>query len=188
MKIILASASPRRSELLKQIGLEFTQATSDFCECVENTNSFSDLVIANAQGKAGAVKANENEVVVAADTIVVLDKAVLGKPQNMAQAKKMLSCLSGKTHEVFIGVCVRHGGKIWSDFEKTKVTMLDLPEKEIDDYVATKEPLDKAGAYDIQGKGALLVKKIDGCYFNVVGLLLVCLRGLLEKAGFIFEY
>ena len=188
MKIILASASPRRSELLKQIGLEFTQETSSFCECVENNGCFSDLVIANAKGKAIKVKADENEFVVAADTIVVLDKTVLGKPQNAAQAKEMLALLSGKTHEVYTGVCVRHSGKLWFGFERTKVTMRDLPAQEIDDYVATKEPLDKAGAYGIQGKGALLVKKIDGCYFNVVGLPLVCLRGLLEKAGFIFEY
>ena len=173
---------------MHQIGLVFVQKTSYFCEYSGNGRTFADLAMDNAKGKALVVKVTEGEIVIGADTIVVLDNEIFGKPKDADEAGAMLRKLSGKKHEVFTGVCVKRGDKTWTAFERTDVFMRILPEKEIDGYVATGEPLDKAGAYGIQGKGALLIEKIEGCYFNVVGLPLVCLRVLLEKAGFTFEY
>lgn len=188
MKIILASSSPRRKELLEQIGLVFEQQTVDFEEITAQGIAPAQLVLQNAYGKAQSVQSDDEAIIIAADTVVVFAGKILGKPEDEKQARAMLGMLSGQTHEVFTGICVRRGENFYNAQEKTKVTMRKLPEKEIAAYVATGEPLDKAGAYGIQGKGALLVERIEGCYFNVVGLPLVCLKGLLEKAGFIFEY
>lgn len=188
MKIILASSSPRRQELLRQIGLAFTVREADFSEKEESFSGVGDMAVFNACGKASAVNADDGDFVIAADTVVSLDGVVMGKPKDEEDARRMLALLSGKVHEVYTGVCVRHNGENHQAVEMTKVKMRKLPEKDIRAYVATKEPLDKAGAYGIQGKGALLVEWINGCYYNVVGLPLVCLMGLLEKAGFDFEY
>ena len=122
-------------------------------------------------------------IVISADTIVYFDKRILGKPENEPGAKKMLEMLSGNVHEVYTGICVTDGtsGKSISDFEVTKVKFRTLTEEEIDRYIATGEPMDKAGSYGIQGKGCLFVEKIDGDYLNVVGLPAVKLAAILRE-------
>lgn len=183
-KLILASTSPRRKELLEQVGLKFEVITS---ECDESTseNNPSKLVTVLANKKAKAVakvccenkeflKVNNNFVVIGADTIVALDKQILGKPKNEEEALEMLMELSGKIHQVYTGVSIQvfKEGKIISKYfyEKTDVKMYEFNEKEALDYIATGEPLDKAGSYGIQGLGAILVKEIKGDYNTVVGL------------------
>lgn len=169
-KIILASASPRRRELLAQAGFEFEVITSDVNEVVDPTLTPDMLVVSLARQKAQAVAVNrEDFVVIGSDTVVVLDSKVLGKPKDEADAVKMLESLSGRTHEVYTGVCVAYGGEIHSFFECTRVKFCELDSAQINEYVATKEPMDKAGAYGIQGKGCVLVEGIEGDYFNVVG-------------------
>ena len=185
MKIILASASPRRKELLEQIGLKFEVLTFEADERTNETAP-SKVVEALANKKARAVfenffkengfsdKENEKIVVIGADTIVALDNEILGKPKNEKQALEMLMKLSGKTHQVYTGVSfqVFKDDKVFekSFYEKTDVKMYDFTKIEALEYIATGESLDKAGAYGIQGKGAVLVKEIKGDYNTVVGL------------------
>lgn len=170
--IYLASASPRRSELLKQVHIPFKVVSSSYEE--ENSSPLgpSDLVMAQALGKAkeALVKLEEEDVVLGADTIVVFDNKVLGKPKNEAEAEAMLRLLSGQVHEVMTGVAIVKGDVEDVFYVSTKVYFRVLKEEEIKAYIASKEPLDKAGAYGIQGKGALWVNKIEGSYTNVVGL------------------
>lgn len=169
-KIILASASPRRRELLAQAGFEFEVITSDVDEVVDPDLTPDMLVMSLAKQKAQAVAINrEDFVVIGSDTVVVLDSKVLGKPKDEADAVRMLESLSGRTHEVYTGVCVAYGGGTHSFFECTRVKFCELEEEQISAYVATNEPMDKAGAYGIQGKGCVLVEGIEGDYFNVVG-------------------
>ena len=188
MKIVLASSSPRRQELLKQIGLDFDIIEANFGEIHDKRLSAHDIVLFNAKGKALSVESEKDVLLIAADTVVSLQNCAMGKPEDAGDAQRMLEALSGKTHEVYTGVCVRHMGKIYCDVEMTRVSMRKLSAREISGYISTKEPLDKAGAYGVQGKGALLVEKIDGCFYNVVGLPLVCLMNLLKKAGYYFGY
>ncbi len=190
MKLILASLSPRRQELLRQVGVKFEVVPSDFEELGASSLAPVDYVKENACGKALAVarKVHADDVVLAADTIVVLDGAILGKPGDEKEAACMLAKLSGRTHEVFTGMAVAFRGRIFTRVEKTDVMMRLLTTREIAVYAATGEPLDKAGAYGIQGKGALLVERIEGCYYNVVGLPLVALLKLFGEAGVRFEY
>ncbi len=170
IKIILASASPRRSELLAQAGFEFEVITSDVDEVVDPRLTPEMLVMSLAKQKAQAVAVNyEDCVVIGSDTVVVLDGRVLGKPKDEADAVSMLESLSGRTHEVYTGVCIAYGGETHSFFECTRVKFCELEAEQIKAYVATKEPMDKAGAYGIQGKGCVLVEGIEGDYFNVVG-------------------
>lgn len=203
MKVILASSSPRRHELLKQIGLEYaacapddeSEGSAEFTPPLLHSSVIKDrkkkearmVVEKNALQKARAVssRANGNELVIGADTIVLLDNEILGKPAHGEEARRMLEKLSGKTHFVVTGVSVieRASGRELVSSEVTEVTFRKLSESEIEGYVRSGEPLDKAGAYGIQGLGALLVKSIRGCYFNVVGLPLVCLSELLKDAG-----
>lgn len=169
-KIILASASPRRRELLAQAGFEFEVITSDVDEIIDPALTPEKLVMSLAEQKAQAVAAEHPQsVVIGADTVVVLDSKVLGKPKDEEDAKNMLSSLSGRIHEVYTGVCIAFSGKKHSFFECTRVKFCELDDKQIADYVSTKEPMDKAGAYGIQGKGCVLVEGIEGDYFNVVG-------------------
>lgn len=169
-KIILASASPRRRELLAQAGFEFEVITSDVDEVVDPALTPDMLVMSLAKQKAQAVAVNrESFVVIGSDTVVVLDGKVLGKPKDEADAERMLESLSGRTHEVYTGVCIAYGGETHSFFECTRVKFCELDRAQIEAYVATKEPMDKAGAYGIQGKGCVLVEGIEGDYFNVVG-------------------
>ena len=171
MNVVLASASPRRRELLQTAGVDFTVKVSDADEHIEPDTPPHEAVVSLARQKAQAVaKACPNDLVIGADTVVVYDGAILGKPADAADAARMLRMLSGKTHVVYTGVCLLYGKKEETFFEQTQVTFFPLTEQEIDAYVATGEPMDKAGAYGIQGRGCTLVQSICGDYFNVVGL------------------
>jgi septum formation protein len=182
--IILASASPRRRELLQQIGLSFQTAPAHVDERVMAGEEPETYAARLAEDKARSVaKKFSTGVIIAADTIVVLENAILGKPADAADAERMLVKLSGKMHRVITGLAVMDAvtGKMLTRTAITRVWFRNLSAHEITSYVATKEPLDKAGAYGIQGKGALLVERIDGCYFNVVGLPLVLLNEILKE-------
>lgn len=169
-KIILASASPRRRELLAQAGFEFEVVTSDVEEVVDPSLTPDKLVMSLARQKAQAVAQNRADcAVIGSDTVVVLDGKVLGKPRDEADAVRMLESLSGRKHEVYTGVCIAFAGETHCFFERTSVNFCELDGEQIKAYVATGEPMDKAGAYGIQGKGCVLVEGIEGDYFNVVG-------------------
>lgn len=171
MKIILASNSPRRKELLEQAGIDFEVKSADVEEITTKTKP-DEVVIELSQLKAQAVaKENNGRVVLAADTVVACDGKILGKPADEDDAFNMLKALSGKAHQVYTGVTIiAEDGKSQSFAECTEVIMYENSDELIRKYVATKEPMDKAGAYGIQGKGAVLVKEIKGDYNNVVGL------------------
>lgn len=186
MGIVLASVSPRRAELLKQIGVWAQVIPS----CVAEGEAFypwKNWVMELAKTKALAVKVQDDDIVLAADTIVIYNNSVLSKPVDNEEAKNMLKTLSGSIHEVMTGICAVKGmgteRKVYQDVETTKVFFRELSLKEIDAYVNSGEPLDKAGAYGIQGLGGLLVERIEGCYFNVVGLPLVKTMKLLRQCG-----
>ena len=171
MSVVLASASPRRRELLQTAGVEFTVKVSDADEHIDPDTPPHEAVMALARQKAQTVaKSCPGDLVIGADTVVVYDGAILGKPADAADAARMLRMLSGKTHVVYTGVCLLYGKKEETFFEQTQVTFYPLTEQEIEAYVATGEPMDKAGAYGIQGRGCTLVQRICGDYFNVVGL------------------
>ncbi|MBR6511531.1 MAG: septum formation inhibitor Maf [Phascolarctobacterium sp.] len=185
MQVILASASPRRLALLQQIGIDATVCPADFDEVSGSAVQAEDVVLANAVGKCQAVVKIKGDSlpVIAADTVVVAEGVILGKPQDAEDAVAMLKQLSGKTHKVLTGIAVSYAGEMLAEVCETKVVFRDLTDEEIKNYVATGEPLDKAGAYGIQGKGAVLVEKIDGCYNNVVGLPLTRMQLILAKLG-----
>lgn len=183
MGIVLASVSPRRTELLKQMGIPFRVVPS-LVEEGEAIYPWKDWVLELAKTKALAVKAPDEDIVLAADTIVIHNNRVLGKPMDSEDAKSMLKDLSGSIHEVMTAICVAAGkGLVYQDVEVTRVYFRKLAAWEIEAYVASGEPLDKAGAYGIQGLGGLLVERIEGCYYNVVGLPLVKTMKLLRKCG-----
>ncbi len=168
--LILASASPRRRELLSLAGFDFDVITADVDEVLDASLAPSQLVMSLAFQKASAVAADHGEsTVIGADTVVVLDGKVLGKPHSSDEAAAMLGSLSGRTHEVYTGVCLIKGDKVHSFFECTKVMFYPLEKELIESYVASGDCNDKAGSYGIQGKGCVLVKGIEGDYFNVVG-------------------
>ena len=170
MALILASGSPRRRELLGLITNDFTVCVSNAEEETDPSLSPADTVLALARVKGEAVaRTHPDDTVIAADTVVALNGKILGKPTDAAEARRMLYFLSGKTHAVFTGVYIASRGRERCFYEKTDVTFYPLSDREIDAYVRTGEPFDKAGAYGIQGKGSLLVKGIAGDYFNVVG-------------------
>ena len=185
MQVILASASPRRLALLQQIGIEAIVYPADFDEVSGSAVQAEDVVLANAVGKCQAVVKIKGDSlpVIAADTVVVAEGVILGKPQDAEDAIEMLKQLSGKTHKVLTGIAVSYAGEMLAEVCETKVVFRELTDEEIKNYVATGEPLDKAGAYGIQGKGAVLVEKIDGCYNNVVGLPLTRMQLILAKLG-----
>ncbi len=179
----LASQSPRRKELLTLAGIRFEVRISGCDESVPAGLSAEQTVQLLAEQKADAVTplCNAQDVVLAADTVVVCDGIILGKPADEADACNMLRMLSGKTHTVMTGVCITGNGKRKSFVSKTDVTFYTLTDAEIEKYVATGDPLDKAGSYGIQSKGVVLVEKINGDYSNVVGLPLArCVRELQE--------
>jgi septum formation protein len=169
-KIILASASPRRKELLTTAGVEFEVLVSEADETIPEGTAPRDAAMMTAEKKSLAVAENRDGIVVGADTIVVIDDKILGKPKDEADAFGMLRLLSGREHEVITGVCITDGEKTEKFAQVSKVRFYDLTDDEITAYVATKEPMDKAGAYGIQGKGCVLVESIEGDYFNIVGL------------------
>lgn len=167
--LILASKSPRRQELLKLITDDFTVKTADVEECLPQGIAPDEAVLYLSKIKAEPL-ADDGDIVIGADTVVALDGKILGKPTDRENAKEMLRLLSGREHSVFTGVTVFNGKTPKSFYVQTKVKFFELTEDEINRYVSTGECDDKAGAYGIQGKGSLLVEKIDGDYFNVVGL------------------
>ena len=170
MHLILASASPRRQELLKIFGLPFTVRVADIDETMDLTKSPFDEVGRVSRLKAQAVAAEEDSTVIAADTIVVCEGKVLGKPKDEADAKAMLRLLSGRDHQVMTGCTVLCGGKAETFTEVTDLHFRELGEREIERYVASGEPMDKAGAYGIQGGAALFCDRMVGDYYNVMGL------------------
>jgi septum formation protein len=183
---ILASQSPRRSELLRQIGLSFTIDPADVDETVLSGESPETYAVRVALEKARvASKKAGKGIVIAADTIVELNGTILGKPADARDAERMLGMLSGNMHRVITGLVLRDvaTGKTITRTAVTKVWFKGLSPGEIRSYAATGEPLDKAGAYAIQEKGALLVEKVEGCYFNVVGLPLSLLGEMLKELG-----
>lgn len=170
-KIILASASPRRKELMELAGYDFEVICADIVEVVPEEAMPQEVVMSLALQKAQAVAAEHKEaVVIGSDTVVALDGKILGKPHSEQEACEMLRLLSGRTHKVFTGVAIVCGGKVKNFFDETDVEFYSLGDDEIKKYVATGEPTDKAGAYGIQGKGSVLVKRINGDFFSVMGL------------------
>lgn len=182
--IILASASPRRRELLEQIGCKFEVITSNADEITDAGLEPHQLVVENAHLKAAAVAAEHPEYpVLGSDTVVSLDGHIYGKPRDKEHAREMLKAFSGRTHQVITGIVLAWKGKFWQAWETTEVVFSPLSADQIDAYIATGEPADKAGAYAIQGRAAVFVDGIRGSYSNVVGLPLHCLDGLARKAG-----
>lgn len=184
--IVLASASPRRREILENIGLDFKVAICDADESrVDKSIPVNLYVQELALLKAGeAAKLDVGDsLIISADTVVCLDGEIMGKPKDKADAKRMLRALSGRTHSVFTGICVTRKRDLFSVCKsvETEVVFNDLSDEMIDRYVQTNEPMDKAGAYGIQGKGCVLVEKICGDYFNVVGLPVSTLCEILKK-------
>ena len=193
MKLILASASPRRRELLTQVGVSFVIEVSDVEEVLDDTLSLELQVQSLALQKAQAVAAQHKDgLVLGADTVVVDAGSLLGKPQNTEEAAEMLRSLSGKWHQVMTAVALVDANDTkheWTSVEITNVKFRDLTEDDIAAYVATGESMDKAGAYGIQGYGALLVERIEGCYNNVVGLpLQIVAKGLRNWGNNLYEY
>jgi septum formation protein len=181
--LVLASSSPRRRDFFDQLGLQYTVRVPDVDESTRPAEHPETYVDRIARRKVEAVDAAPTEVVVAADTSVALDTAILGKPVDNAAARRMLRSLSGRTHRVHTAVAVAINGKITSETVTTKVTFAELSNDDIDWYLSTGEHTDKAGAYGIQGAGGVFVESIDGSYSNVAGLPLAQTTALLRKLG-----
>jgi septum formation protein len=169
-QLILASSSPRRSELLKQVSIPFIVRKQEFDESIITTENPTQKVEQLAMSKARNTSLSQAEVILAADTVVSFEGRIYGKPKSKEEAFSMLSSLSGNVHEVYTGVMIRSLQKEFSFVEKTMVEFWPLSEEDISSYIATNDPFDKAGGYGIQSYGAVLVKKIIGDYFNVMGL------------------
>ena len=187
LPLILASGSPRRRELLDLMGLTYTVETPDVDESFSGRPS--ETVMEISRRKAAAVAARHSDsIIIAADTLVFADGA-LGKPHTPERAKEMLRSLAGNWHHVYTGITVinTRSGRILRNVDKTRVHLVPMTEQEIDAYVATGEPLDKAGAYGIQGMGGMFVDRIDGSYSNVVGLPMSMLRIMLAQVGGVDE-
>ena len=217
IRLVLGSGSPRRAQLLRQLGLEFDQVASDEAEPEPAQGDPAEQAIRCAQAKARAVREllladarhpsrkpgrtsaigrtivigqrtiviGQRTIVIGADTMVIVDGAILGKPADAEEAVAMLRRLAGRRHRVCTGVCLLGpGGREQSDCVSTEVWMRPVTAAAIDAYVASGEPMDKAGAYAIQGLGARFVERINGCYYNVVGLPLARLTAMLDDAGF----
>ena len=180
MAVILASQSPRRKELMELFKIPFTVRVADIDESMDPEKPVYEEVARVSSRKAVAVQAAPEDVVIAADTVVVCEGKVLGKPHSEAEAAAMLQMLSDRDHQVMTGMTVLHRGRTESCTEVTDIHFKQLTDREIWDYVKTGEPMDKAGAYGIQGGAALFVERICGDYFNVVGLP-VCKLGQILK-------
>lgn len=168
--LILASQSPRRSELLRTAGFSFDVRSRPVEEVRRAGESAEQYVRRLAREKAEAAWEREDEIVLGADTVVVVEDRVLEKPRDAEDARAMLRALSGRTHTVITGICLRHAQGEIVDAESTRVHFVELSEEEIGEYAASGEPMDKAGAYAIQGLASKFVDRIEGCYFNVMGL------------------
>lgn len=168
--LVLASASPRRASVLGAAGIPFTVRVSPVEEARLPGETPRDYVCRLARAKAESVQRNPGEIVLGADTIVVIDGRILVKPSDAAEASAMLHLLGGRTHQVLTGICLASDRETIVDCEVTQVSFLPLSGEEIRDYVASGEPAGKAGAYAIQGLASRFIDRIEGCYFNVVGL------------------
>lgn len=188
-RIVLASQSPRRRELLSLIGIPHEVRPADLDERVLPDEVPADYAERLARAKAEAVAALEPDgIIIGADTIVVLDGDILGKPGDDAEAAAILRRLSGRTHTVFTAVAVVRGNRTVSGVESVEVTFRPLTNEQIEAYIATREPMDKAGAYGIQGYGAVIVERVHGDYFAVMGLALGRLVGLLGEVGVEYQF
>jgi septum formation protein len=186
MKIVLASASPRRKELLEKIGLEFEVDPGDHAEQLRPTSDPHALAREISLNKASIVAGKHTDaLIIAADTFIVFGDTILGKPENKTESRKMLTTLNGKSHVVITGFSIidTNSGKTISRSTGTTVYMKELTPREIDAYVKSQEPIGKAGAYAIQGIGAVIIDRIEGDYFNVVGLPLATLTEALKEFG-----
>ena len=169
--IILASKSPRRQELLRLMGLDFSVELKDVDESYPDTLSAPEIAVYIAEKKAKAFIGDANHIVITADTIVAINGEILGKPKDHAEAQEMLAKLSGSSHEVYTGVSISHQGKIASFYDKTTVFCRELNKEEINYYIDNYQPFDKAGSYGIQDWfGLTVVQRIEGSYTNVMGL------------------
>jgi septum formation protein len=181
--LVLASQSPRRAEILRQAGIPFTVRAVAIDETPLPAESPLDYVQRLAEAKAAAIHCEPGETVLAADTTVVVDDQMLAKPEDAADARRMLTMLSGRRHQVITGICLKRGRQVIRDAATTDVWFTAMSETDIADYVASGEPMDKAGAYAIQGLAAKYIERIAGCYFNVMGLpLSLVFRHLRELA------
>ena len=187
MKLILASASPRRAEILRSAGFTFSTTSSNIDETPRRGEPALALVkrLAMEKARAAAQNIREEAVIIAADTEVVMDGRIYGKPTTEAEAQEMLASLSGKAHDVVTGLALMRmpRAELGVEHEETRVTFAQMSEQEIAAYIATREPFDKAGAYAIQGRGGVFVTRIEGCYFNVMGLPLARLYRMLREMG-----
>ena len=189
LRVVLASGSPRRRELLRLIGIEHEVIPADVDESLHANEAPAVHAERLARAKASARAPDDDATVtIGSDTIVVIDDRILGKPRDRADAMEMLRALSGRTHTVYTAVAVRRGGRLVSAVEHVAVTFRALTDPVIASYIETGEPMDKAGAYGIQGFGATLVERIDGDYFAVMGLALGTLIGLLAQVGVRYDF
>lgn len=170
LNLVLASRSPRRAELLQAAGISFSVRVADIDETPAEGEMAREYVVRLAREKACAIYATATETILAADTTVVLEGAILGKPEDAVDARRMLRALSGNRHEVITGICVKRGDHVIVDYATTAVWFAPIEDAVIDDYVSSGEPLDKAGAYGIQGLASCFIERIEGSYSNVVGL------------------
>ena len=168
--LVLASQSPRRAEILRQAGIPFVVRAAPVDESPLDGETPQDYVRRLAEWKALAVPAAPDETVLGADTTVVIDGQMLGKPADAADARRMLELLAGRRHEVMTGICLKRGAGMVRDCATTSVWFAPMRAREIEAYVASGEPMDKAGAYAIQGLASKFIERLEGCYFNVVGL------------------
>jgi septum formation protein len=191
-QLILASHSPRRKQLLKELGVTFEIGENTFTEPEHKNGSPQKHVIENALGKAFSAAAKyKDAIIIGADTEVVFNRKVLGKPKNMNEAASFMRMLQGKTHAVYTGLALidNKNNRALTDYVKTLVTMRRLNDTELKAYLALINPLDKAGAYAIQGPGSIVVEKIDGCYYNVVGFPIAKLEDMMLSLGTsLFQY
>lgn len=169
MKIILGSKSPRRKEILSLMGYDFEVRISEAEELVTDKDPIK-VVSSIARQKANNIKTSDNELLICADTIVVLDNEILGKPTDLADARRMISSLQGRCHFVYTAVCLKYQGKLTEFVDEAKVAIYPMSDKEIEEYINTPEPYDKAGGYAIQGIFSKYIKAYSGDYYTIMGL------------------
>lgn len=183
-KIVLASASPRRKEILESLGLDFTVCVSDADETSDIAEPEALVRFLSLKKAENVMRKHPDAIVIGADTVVYLEgEGIMGKPKSVADAHRMISALSGRTNEVYTGVTIAEAGKTETFAVKSLVSFKKLTEEEICEYVAKEECLDKAGAYAIQGMACVFIDRIEGDYFNVVGLPVSPLYDILKKKG-----
>jgi septum formation protein len=188
IRLVLASASPRRAEILGRLGISYAVRPPEVAELVRFAERPEDAARRLALEKAEAIRVESGELILAADTIVALGEHALGKPANPADAVEMLQRLSGRVHHVFTGLALKSEERVESGVECTRVRFRTLARSECEEYVATGESADKAGAYGIQGRGSALVEGIDGDFFNVMGLPVQLFLRLLDQLGLRYDF